>query len=375
MQSSIFDLLKDKNQETDFSPEEQEKIAKLEEEKRQLLERVSSATTNKLRDKVAWILNHYPETRNSDITLQIKFWETFENDVFNGYSVLTDDLYKLTKLTSIARERARIQNTYKLFLASLEVREKRGTLSEEEKDKAISEKSEGWPALIVYMDESGKNAEQLIVGSMWFLEGGYPMLSLQTKLLEFKESLNFKKEFHFTTMSRNDLPAYIGMIKLFLQQVPTVSFKLISVPTAGIRNKQEALNRLFYHLLIRGVETENETSRAVLPRILQVWKDAEEEGADRLLVADLDDKLKQAAASLFSNQLDIDEIRCVSSENNIFIQVVDLFTASANRVLNQPGSKINHKDQFAEFFLEALGVGKAFSLEEPLGDMVVHISL
>ena len=225
------------------------------------------------------------------------------------------------------------------------------------------------------MDESGKNANHLVVGSMWFLGGGYPILALHRKLLEFKELINFKKEFHFSTMSRNDLPAYFDMINLFLKEAPAISFKIVSLPTVGIRNKQDALFQLFYHLLVRGVETENETSRAVLPRTLQVWKDAEEEGVDSLLVADLDDRLKQAATSRFSSELYVDEIRCVDSENNIFIQVTDLFSASANRILNQPGSQRNHKDKFAEFFLEAIGIGKSFSPNEQVGDMVVHISL
>ena len=163
------------------------------------------------------------------------------------------------------------------------------------------------------MDESGKNANHLVVGSMWFLGGGYPILALHRKLLEFKELINFKKEFHFSTMSRNDLPAYFDMINLFLKEAPAISFKIVSLPTVGIRNKQDALFQLFYHLLVRGVETENETSRAVLPRTLQVWKDAEEEGVDSLLVADLDDRLKQAATSRFSSELYVDEIRCVDS--------------------------------------------------------------
>ena len=57
------------------------------------------------------------------------------------------------------------------------------------------------------------------------------------------------------------------------------------------------------------------------------------------------------------------------------MQIADLFTASANRLLNQPGSQYNHKDEFAEFFLEVTGVGKSFSPNEQVGDMVAHISL
>lgn len=372
MQRSLFDIT---DQETKTSTNDQEKLEKREDERKILLEHISSATTNTLRDKVAWILNHHPETRNSDVSLTLKFWETFESDIYNGQVIKPDDLYKLTRQTSIARERARIQNIYQLFQADSEIRERRGKLSEEEKEKAVEDKPKGWPTLVAYMDESGKNANQLIVGSMWFLGGGYPILNLHKKLMEYKKQANYEREFHFSAMGRSDLPIYKGMMNLFLKETPAVSFKIVSVPTSGIGDKQKALQDLFYHLLIRGVESENETRRAVLPRILQVWKDAEEEGADRLLMADLDDRLKQAANSRFNKELFVDEIRCVSSDKNIFMQVADLLTSSANRVLNHSGSQRNHKDEFAEFFLDAIGVGTTFSPNEQVGDIVAHITL
>jgi hypothetical protein len=176
-------------------------------------------------------------------------------------------------------------------------------------------------------------------------------------------------------MSRHDLPVYKDMIELFLNEAPAISFKAISVPTKGIKSERDALHQLFYHLIIRGIETENETGRAVLPRTIQVWKDAEEEGSDRLLVASLDDKLKQSALSQFSNELFINEIMCVDSSKNVFMQIADLFSASANRIINRPSSQRNHKDTFAEFFLQSIGIEETFSSNENIGDMVVHISL
>ena len=374
MQSSLFDLIEEETQD-DVSEEEKQKEAKREEEIRHLLNNLSSATVNTLRDKVAWILNQNPETRDSDITLMLKFWETFESNIYNGHIIDPDDLYRLTRLTTITRERARIQNTYKLFQASSEVRHHRGTLSDEEKEKAIEDKPIGYPSLTVYMDESGKNADQLIVGSVWFLESGKPLFDVHKMITDFKKEVAFTKEFHFAYMSRKDLPIYQEMVRIFLREAPAISFKVVSLPTVGIRNKQDALNQLFYHLLVRGIEGENETGRATLPRLLQVWKDAEEKGADSLLVADLDDKLKQASTSRFDGSLHLDFVRCADSEHNLFLQVADLFSASVNRVLNQSGIARNHKTEFAEFFLDIVGVDELFSPNDKIDDMVVHISL
>ncbi len=135
----------------------------IEKERQEILESVSSYKTDTIRDRVAWILNHFPESRDSDITLQLKFWETFEPHIFKGSSINPNDLYELTRLTSITRARQTIQNDYNLFLASPEVRERRGTMSEEEKEKIISSKP-SYPIFTVYMDDSGKNAKHLIIG-------------------------------------------------------------------------------------------------------------------------------------------------------------------------------------------------------------------
>jgi hypothetical protein len=69
----------------------------IEKERQEILEGVSSYKTDTIRDRVAWTLNHFPETRDSDITLQLKYWETFESDIFKGGLIDPKDLYDLTR--------------------------------------------------------------------------------------------------------------------------------------------------------------------------------------------------------------------------------------------------------------------------------------
>lgn len=375
MQPSLFDQSLENSKENNPVIARQNNEVNHEEEIRQLLKNLSSARVNTLRDKVAWILNQHSETRDSDISLLLKYWETFDSDIYNGEYIDPVDLFRLTRLTSISRERARIQNVYKLFLASTEVRHKRGTLSEEEKDKSIKDKPKGYPSLVVYMDESGKNEDQMIVGSLWFLESGKPIYDIHKKITYFREEKGFDKEFHFSEMSLKDLPIYQEMVTLFLHEAPTISFKLISLPTSGIQDKQDAINQLFYHLIIRGIENENSTGRAILPRILQVWKDSDEEGSDRLIIADLEDRLKQASLARFNNNLYIDFICRTESSQNVFIQIADLFSASANRVINQSNLSRNHKTEFAEFFLNSIGVNINSLSSDQIGDKVIHFAL
>jgi hypothetical protein len=145
----------------------EEKIAK---ERALLVEKVANADYDTLTARVAWVLNHSVAARDSDITLQIKYWQAFESAMMSGRVITLDDLYKLTRLTSLSRARAKIQNEYQLFLASEEVRQRRGVLEEQERDRQREDRPD-YPLYTVYTDESGKTGDHLIVGSMWLLGG------------------------------------------------------------------------------------------------------------------------------------------------------------------------------------------------------------
>lgn len=115
-----------------------EKQERLEAEKAATVRAVASAKFDTIQERVAWVLNHFPDTRNSDIALQLKYWERFEPDLYDGRAVEPKDMFKLTRLTSLQRTGAKIQNSYGLFQASPNVKRRRGKRSDEEKEKAAA---------------------------------------------------------------------------------------------------------------------------------------------------------------------------------------------------------------------------------------------
>jgi hypothetical protein len=118
------------------------------------------------------------------------------------------------------------------------------------------------------------------------------------------------------------------------------------------------------------VTHEHESARAPLPRNLQLFKDADEEGADHLLFGNLRERLENVSASRFDNKLVVDLLRRVESQSNILIQVADLFTASVNRIVNS--DKTGPKGSLAQYFIDSL----SFSLETATaGDMTFEIFL
>jgi len=211
--------------ELDFSkknkPKSQEK--RISEERDNLLKKVSAFQLDTIQERVAWLLNNFPETRNSDITLQIKYWSHFEPDVFNGSLLDVNDLYKLTRLTSIVRARATIQNTYKLFLADEAIREYRGVLQKEEKEKVKQENL--FPkTYAVYADESGKNEPFLIIGSVWCLNPS-EAFKITRQILGFMDENDFHEEFHLSDIDKLNLGIYMKFADFIKEKNAFLSFK------------------------------------------------------------------------------------------------------------------------------------------------------
>jgi len=334
---------------------------------------VLSAKFDTIQERVAWVLNHFPDTRNSDITLQIKYWERFEPDLYDGRAVELEDMYKLTRLTSLQRARAKIQNSYGLFQASPDVRRRRGKLSEEEKEKAAAQQPD-LPIFAVYADESGKTQEHLVVGSVWFPRAE-DLGSLTLAIQALKGRHDFKGELHFKDINRTKIPFYKELARLLGQEATTFSFKAVSVARRGIGNVDHALRDLYYVLLREGVRHEVESGRAMLPRKLQFLKDAEEPGSDKLLLEEVKDSMFAASANQFDNKLEPGTFEIEDSRLSELLEVADLFTSSVSRRLNATSGKTQPKDEFADYFVQAINFTLATTKDEARGDAVYHLTL
>lgn len=342
-------------------------------ERQRLVDAISSGRTDRLLERVAWVLSRNPKTRDSDIALQLAYWQEYEPEL---YVRLEDDpktLYQLTRLTSISRARARIQNTHRLFLASDSVRRRRGTMSEEERERFMNPEPAD-PLLMVYADESGKTDSHLVVGSVWFLDP-LDTVAAYNRIMAWRRDRAFEEEFHFSRLSARTLPYYQEVVDLILENVAGISFKSVSVPRAGVSNVAEALDQLFIELLQRGVQHEHATGRAPLPRRLTVYKDLEEAGRDALLMARMRTALLNASSAEFDGSLKVDTLEPVRSDGQPLVQLADLYTASVNRELARAATTSRPKNVFTDYFLGRVRRLGTTTSSDHVGDMEVHLRL
>lgn len=332
-------------------------------EKKLLQIKVQSGVLDTKLSKVAYVMNLYPETRNSDITLQLKYWEEFQG-YKQGDIVHPEKMYELERLTSIARARAKIANEYKLYLPTSErVKRYRQDKEEIEKEKALSTKP-SVPSLYVYADESGKTGSEsfAIVGSLWIPDTGRARkLNFYLKeWLRAKEGdgIRIPKEFHFTEMKKMQLDIYKEFFHEVLSQSDVFSFKVVAANKSKIRGKSldEIIFSLYYQVIHLGIEHETSTGRMGLPRDVYYYKD-EDEGTDKLRMAELRQLLMERFKLYFEDSLKLCDFNSLPSRSFYLVQVADLITGSVSRVMNRKADGArNYKDEFAEFVLRELDI-------------------
>lgn len=340
------DELQDESTEQEKTVKDESREEKLEKEGQELLNRVLCGNIENIKDRVAFILNNSTDARNSDIMLAWEYWKDFEPEILTGNSVDMEQMLQLTKISSLSRIRAKIQNEYKLFLADEVVRKYRGMLDDDMRQEAVDDKPSGTGIYSVYIDETGKTQQYLSVGSLWLLNYGYNHIAKTNILKEWKALNNITYEFHFTKMSNSSLEMYKEFFAKFLSLYPEVGFKLIVVNNTGFADVNSAITDLTYHLISKGVNHENTSGRAPLPRVLTVYIDDEEVGSDRLKLENVKGRLKnQHTPGLF-----VEEFRAIASNENFYIQAVDLFTGAVNRKLHYPNGT-HAKDILANYIL------------------------
>ncbi len=225
-----------------------------------------------------------------------------------------------------------------------------------------------------YADESGKTDNFLVVGAVWFLNGP-EIIEVTQEVERLAKARGISAELHFREIDYSTLDFYKEVAALVLARSATISFTSISVERRGHKRVDDAIANLYEHLLLRGVEYHDSTNRAPLPRSLSVFKDREEVGRDKLLMANLEESLRQASEARLEGKLYVDRLAAVDSEENIPVQLGDLYTSSVARVLNATGKRNSARDDFADFFLGELGIPNGPAAEERVGDMVAHVAL
>ncbi len=324
----------------------QAKQVKLGKEKKDLLASLASGNFSTQRAKVAAILNLYPTSRNSDITLSLKYWEVFQPDIYNKNGIKPEHLFKLERMHFIARARAKIQNEYGLFTADEKVKHHRKKHEEKMQDEVLND-APARKVVNVFADETGKNGDYVIVASVWVLTGR-AVHTVSQAINKWKEISVWKsREIHFTKFGKKDIEPLNEYLGIILANREFLSFKAIAIEKSKTNRKiTDIVEKLHEHMLIRGAEHEIETGRIDLPREIEMTVD-EEQSLDRFALSEMSRRISSDFERSYEEKLKLCDIQSVSSRTSPLVQLADLIAGALNRHINHKGAK-NHKDEMAE---------------------------
>jgi hypothetical protein len=328
------------------------KLSKEERIQRARANLIAKINTNRLDTfiaRVAYILNHYEETRNSDKKLALLYWETFQNDIYKGVNITPEQYYDLEPQTSITRARAKIQNEFKLFLADEKIERYRRKKEEHFREEQVTI-TPPKPIITVNCDEAKeKNA---MVGSVWSVNPSrYHQLWNTIREWKAEKQLKPTYEFHFSHSKKHEVGLYKEFIDLIAIQSDTLSFKAVVTNTENSKRKiDEIITDLYTVLIVNGLKHEIESGRVLLPRIINVFKDLED-AKDKLYLEIQKQQLQQTLKVEYEGDANLEIMEGIISYTSPFIQIADLFTGCVGRKLNVTGTS-NHKDEISDYFFE-----------------------
>lgn len=327
---------------------------RLEKEANELQASLKDGVISDVKTKVAWVLNLFPHTRNSDISLTLKYWELFQGDLFNPVAMNPRDLFKLERETHIVRVRAKIQNEYQLFPADAEVRRRRRALEEDVKEAVVEDKPER-NLVLVFADETGKTADFVCVAAVWVLTG-YTLFKMSQAIRAWQDTSPWAKtEMHFTDFRKSQVIAVSEYLDVIRKHREFLSFKVIAVERSTTKRPiEEIVMRLHEYMLIRGAQHEIENNRLKLPHEIRLTVDAEQ-SLDTIACADIKARVAAAYKAFYGDGLMLDDVSSVSSHQSQLVQLADVIAGAVNRRKNHKGDR-GHKDEMADMVISQLDI-------------------
>lgn len=340
------------------TPEDEEarakKQAKVQKEKAALQKSLAAGDFSTTRTRVAFILNLYKDTRNSDVTLAIRYWEQFQPELYSVHGILPQNLFKLERFHLIVRARAKIQNEYGLYLAEEAIRHHRRRNEEAmEADVIADAASRG--VIQVFSDETGKTQRHVTVAAIWVL-AGRAVYDVTRAVLKWKETSAWaNREIHFARLGAKDVDVLQELLGIVVNHREFLSFKVISYDQEGSRRRvEDIVARLHEFMLIRGLEHEVGSARVALPLAVTVTLD-EEPSLDEIARSDLKEAVARRYSELFGRRASIESVDSVRSHDSVLVQLADLVAGAVNRRLNHLAER-GAKDDMADAIVEAFGL-------------------
>lgn len=329
--------------ESELSPENAEK-------RDRLLADIANSHLAKHEQRVARILERYPETRDSDTALCLRYWRTFQADVIERWQPLElDILFELDRIETLGRARRFIQNDLRLFRSTEGTRKARGAMQHEFHEYIVAHQA--LPEIRFYLDETGNEGDKTYTGVAGVCVINWKQYDKHHAALEqWRNQRGWAETIHFTETGADKVGRAVSLLQQLSQRRAGVLFLGYSIASRG--RTQDAMDSLFIQLILDSLKHLQQNGCLTENRSIRVIKEAEP-GFDGIYLEIMKRHLEDSVALEFPGQLAVLPVEAMTKGRNVLLECADLIAGGMQR--RALGKGRNPKDRLAEAVINVTG--------------------
>jgi hypothetical protein len=333
------------------TPAEPELKQELAEQRAALLASISNSQFATYEQRVARILQRYPETRDNDIALCLRYWRTFQADVIERWKpVELEILFDLDRMDTLGRTRRFVQNDLRLFRGLEDTRKAREAM-QAELHEYLAAHRDSLPEIRFYLDETGNEGDKNYTGVAGVCIINWKQYEKHhAALAQWRERQGWTETIHFAETGADKVDRAASLLQQLAQRRSGVLFLGYSIASRG--RTQEAMFSLFIQLVVDSLKHLQQQGCLSENRNVRVIKEADP-GFDSMYLDTMTKRLSEAVALEFPGLLAVSPVEAVTKGRNVILECADLIAGGMQR--RALGKGRNPKDKVAEAVINVTG--------------------
>jgi hypothetical protein len=330
--------------EPDLPPEQAER-------RRKMLADIANSYLATHEQRVAHILQRFPETRDSDTSLCIRYWKMFQADVLEHWQPLElEVLYELDRIETIGRVRRMIQNELRLFRGVEETRRAREAMQAEFHEYLAAHR-DSLPEVRFYLDETGNEGDKTYTGIAGVCIINWKQFEKHHAALEqWRSKQAWAETIHFSDTGADKVDRAVSLLQQLRSRRSGVLFLGYSLASRG-RTHQDLFS-LFIQLVVDSLKYLRQCNCLTENRSVRVIKEADS-GFDSLFLHKMTKQLSEVVALEFPGELTVLPVEAVPKGRTVLLECADLIAGGMQR--RALGKGRNPKDRLAEAVMNVTG--------------------
>lgn len=323
----------------------------LEQRRQRILADLANSYLATSEQRVAYILQRFPETRDSDTALCIRYWKMFQADVIESWDPLKlEVLFDLDRIETLGRLRRLIQNKLRLFRGVEDTRRAREAM-QAEFHEYIAAHRDSLPEVRFYLDETGNEGDKTYTGIAGVCVINWMQFEKHHAALEqWRARQGWPETIHFAETGADKLDRAVALLQQLRARRSGVLFLGYSLVSRG--KTHEDLFSLYIQLIIDSLRHLRECRCLTENRSVRVIKEAES-GFDALFLEKMTKRLGEAVALEFPGELNVLPVEAVTKGRTVLLECADLIAGGMQRRALGKGGR--PKDKLAEAVINVTG--------------------